>query len=257
MRATVLDLGESRRSRWLLLGFLLSLGLHGVVALGVSRIPERTRNAAEWMQLQIRLADPPPAAPEPPPEPLPKPPKPKTPIKSVLAPLEVPPIPIEQLPPTPPDAPPPEKKVRRLIQGLDANSFSPGAGTGLAVRAGNTTATRATQETLSLDQATDFVVRPFASVSTPPKLRGAMPDLVVPQEVMDLSLEGVVEIDLTIDAFGSVARTRVTRSLHPKADDACESHFQRNTRWEPATLDGAPVAVTGLRKTCRFLKIED
>jgi outer membrane biosynthesis protein TonB len=254
MKATVLDSGDSRRRKLLVAGVILSLLAHGALAWGVGRIPERTREAAQWVQVRMNIAEPPPAPPPPEPPKRVEPPKPPMAKKELVK-----PVPLEQLPPTPVDAPPPppERKVRRLVQGLDANSFAPGAGTGLNVRAGNTTAVRATEELARLEDANDFVARPYASVSTPPRLKGPMPELVVPQEVVDLNLEGSVEVELTISAEGTVLAARVVRSLHPAADAACAEHFRTKTRWTPGILDGSAVPVSGLRKNCRFEKVEN
>lgn len=253
MRAEVLEPGKP--TRWLLLGVGVLISLCGHVTLVVSvatmhLVPE---DKPQWVEMEVQVVEPPPAPvelPPPPEEPLPPvAPKPPTPVDYKPPPDE---------PPPPPDAPPPppdeKPKPRRIVQGLSANSFVPGAGTNLDVRAGTTTATKA-GETMKLEDATQFATVPFTAVTSPPKLKSGG-SMVVPQDVIDLNLVGRVEVELTIDPTGVVTAVEVVQGLHPAADAACVAHCKK-TRWTPYLNNGTPAAVRGVPFSCRFEKVEN
>jgi TonB family protein len=149
--------------------------------------------------------------------------------------------------PVPENAPPP---TARPIQGLSNDSFLPGSGSGLDVRAGHTTALKAGPETRSLDDANPQALVPLAAVTHPPKIK-YKPTLDVPDAVRDGGLVGRVELLLSIDAEGLVTKIEVVTSLAPEADEACVSAM-RKSRWKAADVEGQPVATMQVPYSCRF-----
>jgi protein TonB len=227
----------------------VSVGVHVVLALLLARNPTLVKKAATWVEVQVRNTPPPVDAPPPPPEPEKPRPKPRqAPPKSVafeqtVAPEDAPP-PQEAL------APPDPKPQMQRVQGLSANSFAPGAGTALSVRAGNSTAVRADGKGLDLDAANGpFLTRPASAVAVQPKVKWEPAALDVPEAAREARVEGTVEIVLDVDAEGKVARVAVVRDLGYGTGEACADAWRRST-WKPGEHQGVPVAVTGIRKLC-------
>ncbi len=252
MHATVLDAPPSRERMIVVAAVLLSVLLHAAAAAGAVRI-ERRPPEPEPVWVEMTVTTPPEPVPEelpPEPEPEPEPPKPK-------------PRPDETVDfketsdePPPPDAPPPDpsrKPVRRMVQGLSNTSFVDGAQTGLSVRAGTTTAARATDELMDKDDATEFATVPYRAVAKSPRVK-VRPLLTVPETLRAEGIAGAVEVELTIDAEGRVEAVEVLKRLHPDADAACVRDLKR-TRWEPGEKDGAAVRVVGVPFTCRYQEL--
>lgn len=242
MQVTALELDSWDGLRWIAVAVVVSLVVHVSLAAGVSRIPEREIHEPVWMEMVVVEAPEPPAPvpvpePEPEPEPEPKPPPPKPEVVEYQPPVE--PQPVQPQP----------KPVPRVVQGLNSNSFLPGTGAG-DVRAGNTTATKATDDTMSLDEAKDTVILPFASVTNPPKIR-FKPTLEVPESVSAAQIQGRVELLLTVDAEGKVVDLKVVESLHPDADEACKAAIAKS-RWKPGDKDGTPVVTANVPYSCKF-----
>ncbi len=237
MNARALDPAD-RRVGPLAAALLLSLFAHLGAASGAARIPERPPKGPSWVEMAV-VEPPPPPPPPPPPEAEPPPP---------------PPPPQANAPPPPSDAPPPDvPPPPRIVQGLSAGSFAPGSGTGLAVRAGTTTAARAEGTGLSLDAPAAPTPVAWAALSAQPKLR-AKPALVVPQEVIDAGLAGEVELLLDLAVDGRVANVRVVTSLSPAADAACIAAL-RSSSWKPGLVDGRPSPTIGVPYGCKFEKV--
>jgi protein TonB len=219
---------------WIGLGLLVSALLHTALAATVASLPDREREPPRWLEMAIVIEEPAPE-PAPPPEPEPEP----EPVP--LEPEAVAPVPT--LEPPPPKAP-------RPIQGLSNDSFLPGSGSGISVRAGNTTALPATQEIRSLDEPSEAVLVPLAKVTQPPKLR-YRPTLEVPDSVKQGRIEGRVELLLTIDASGLVLDVQVVTPLSPEADAACVDAM-RKSRWKPGDQEGVAVATSQVPSSCYF-----
>lgn len=225
---------------------------HGSLFAAVSRIEPRLPSGPEWVEVVVTTTEPPP-----PPAPAPEPPPPPPPVPAPTprpAPRPTPaPEPVEFEQTTPEEsAPPPEperRPVRRMTQGLDNNSFMPGAGD-FSARRGNTTAAAADAPSLSEDETTDFVTLPYASVTTAPRIR-QRPVLVIPDEVQAAEIQGRVEAELTIGADGAVIDVQIVGSLHPAADAACAEAL-RGSVWKAGARDGTPVVVRGVPYSCRF-----
>ncbi len=226
---------------------LATLGLHAVAAFALAMNPGLARKAATWVEVTVQEV----AAPPPPPPPAPEPAPPKK--KAAPRPRAPEKVSIEQTAPeeapTPqPDAPPDPKPVRR-VQGLSATSFAPGAGTGFAVRAGNTTAVAANGKGMTLTDADGFLMRPAAAVATQPRLVWEPPALEVPDAARDAHAQGTIEVELDVDAAGRVARVALVRDIGFGTGEACVAAW-RSSRWKPGLHEGRPLTVTGIRKLC-------
>ena len=149
----------------------------------------------------------------------------------------------------PPEVAPPvaePRPVRRLTQGLSASSFAVGSGTGLEVRAGNSTGVAASGAGLSLDQAN--APRSLASVTTPPTC-SRRPMMEVPKEAQEAEVEGEVRVSFDVGEDGAVLRVRVVRDLGFGTGEACAAAWKL-ARCVPAKQDGVAVAVTGVPQAC-------
>ena len=138
------------------------------------------------------------------------------------------------------------KPARRVVQGLHQSSFANGSGTGLQVRAGNSTRVAAEGSGMSADEAT--AARSYASVTTPPVSR-ARPMMEVPKAAQEAGVEGEVRVSIDIGVEGNVTAVRVLRDLGHGTGDACAAAW-RQARFTPGKQDGQPVAVTGLPQVC-------
>ncbi len=214
---------------------VLSIGFHALLALLFVVNPEPAKKAAQWVQVQVEKKAPEPPKPEPP---KPEPPKEKPkPVKF----KDIPPVPA----PPPPDVAPTPAPPRR-VQGLSANSFS-NSGSGLSVRAGNTTDVAATGKGLSLDEANG--PRAWAAVTTRPKM-SLRPVFEAPEAAQKANVEGTVEVRLDIDEHGVVTSAKVvSKPLGYGIEEACIAAW-RLAKWKPAMQDGVAVAVTGMPQYC-------
>jgi periplasmic protein TonB len=226
---------------WIVASVIASILLHVSVAGVVSRIEVAEPEEPEWVEMVVQDITPEPE-PEPVPEPEPAPePEPEPPAEPEIVEYEPQPEPQPQ--------PVPAKPLPVPVQGLTNDSFLEGTGGG-AVRAGNTTGVRQTDATMSLEEATDSVLVPYATVTNPPKVR-FKGTLEVPDSVREAGIEGRVEVLLTVDAEGRVGDVVVTGSLHPDADAACVATVSK-TRWKPGDKDGVAVVTTGVPYSCTF-----
>lgn len=211
----------------------LSIAAHVVLALFFATNPEPARKAAEWVQVQVTKQ----AAPEPPkpPEPPPEPPKPKP-----------KPVPFKDIQATPPPEVAPAPPPRRIVQGLTASSFA-NSGSGLSVRAGDTTQVAAEGRGLTLDEA--GAPRAWAAVTTRPKMT-FQPVFMAPDEARKANAEGTVQVRLDIDETGAVTQVKVlSKPLGFGIEEACVSAW-RKAKFKPAMQDGVAVAVTGMPQYC-------
>ncbi len=117
-------------------------------------------------------------------------------------------------------------------------------------RAGNSLRTRPTEELLGLEDAV-----PLPAVTFQPRLRGAPPQVVVPQEAIDAEIEGSWTIRLDISAEGVVVRARMKSRVGYGIDEACVAAWTQ-TRWRPARKNGNPVAVLNVPKKCTLTAID-
>jgi outer membrane biosynthesis protein TonB len=218
-------LEERNQREYLLLAgsVFLSVAAHLTLATGVSRIEVVEPPTEEWVEMIVQVEEPP--EPEP----------------------EV--VEMEETAPEPVPPEPQRRPVRRMVQGLSSDSFAEGAGTQLGARAGTTTATRATDETMAIDEASEFATVPFKAVAQSPRCR--RPTLTIPDELVDLEIQGRVSATMMVRADGSVRDVTLTQRLHPVADAACLADL-RKMSCRPGTKDGKPVHVAGFTYSCRY-----
>ncbi|MCB9777403.1 MAG: TonB family protein [Alphaproteobacteria bacterium] len=239
------DEGDRRRK---VLGFVVAVLVHALLGWLIYTI--KPIEVVRKIVVEVTMADTPEELP-PEPEPEPEPEKPPEVKKEI--PKEVDFDQTTETPDTdaPQDTVEADKPIRR-IQGLDANSFAEGSGSGFSVRAGTTLRTRASDETMDLEEAANSVA--FTAVTSQPKVR-SKPPLRVPDSVQALRLEGVVEVLVDIDENGDVTDVTVAKGLHPDADEACRKAWL-GARFAPAVQEQTPVAVRNAPYRCRIEIIE-
>ena len=120
------------------------------------------------------------------------------------------------------------------------------------VRAGTTVATKATDQTMSLDEARDS--RSYASVTVPPKVK-IRAQMDVPAEAKEAGVEGEIRVSLDIDAEGHIVRVRVLSDLGHGTGDACADAWKKS-RFSPGSQGGNPVAVTGVPQICQVVVLQ-
>lgn len=229
--------------------FGVSIGVHVFLALFLLSNPAAAQKASQWVEIAINEPKPPPPKPPDPKPTEPEPTKPK-PVPKVIK--------FEDTTPNPPptNAPPPEpaRRVVRQVQGLNANSFAPGASTGLSVRAGNSTGVAAGKDSMSLSEASGpFQARPYTAVSKAPRLQWS-PMMDVPEEARKANVKGIVKVVLDLDAKGKVTRVQIIQGLGFGVDEACAAAY-RKSQWKPAEQDGVAVAVIGVPESCAVNEI--
>lgn len=227
----------------------VSVGFH--ILLGIYLLKDRVseEQVEQWVEMAI-IKQPPPPEPEPEPEVVevePEPVKPKPKPKPIEEPVDF----KETVDEPPPDQPPPDKpRPRRIVQGMSANSFAEGAGTGLSANAGTSLGVAQSDEKMEIDDAKEWTSLPYASVTVRPKLRN-VPPIQVPQEAIDEEIAGTWNITLTISAEGRVSDLKIPKAIGYGIDQACRDAWMAS-RWKPGEKDGTPVAVTGLPYKCQI-----
>ncbi|MED5370330.1 MAG: energy transducer TonB [Myxococcota bacterium] len=234
----------------------VSVGVH--VLVGIYLLKERVgeEKIEQWVEMTV-IKPPPPPEPEPEAEPEPEPepekPKPKPKPKPKVEPKEV--DFTETVDEPPPEAPPPDKpRPRRLVQGMSANSFAEGAGTGLSANAGTTLGVADSQEKMAVDEAKDWSSVPYASVTTRPKLKNR-PPLEVPQAAIDDEIEGTWTVYLDISDQGRVTAVRIPKAIGYGIDEACTEAWKAS-KWKPGEMDGTPVTVTNMPYKCQIKALD-
>lgn len=241
-----------------ILGNSTAIVVSGVIHLGLGIWVFKERvlepKVTEWVEMTVveppKQVDPEPEpAPDPEPEPEPEKPKPKPKVKPEVVDFQ------ETTDDPPPDTPPPETpRPRRVVQGLSANSFAEGDGAAVGARAGNTLSTAATDETMSVDEATDWQPVAYASVTTKPKLR-SLPPIVVPEEAQEEGISGSWTVYIDISEKGKVTAVRIPQSIGFGVDQACKDAWT-GSRWKPGERDGTPIGVTNIPMKCTIKKLD-
>lgn len=239
--------------RWIQVFALpVSVGLHILLAIIIISRPPPANADVSWVEMAVVEASEPPA-----PEPEPEPEKPPEPERAPEPEPELDAVAFEDTVP-PEDAPvepqPQRQRVVRKVQGLSANSFSEGSGTGIGARRGNTTATAATDETLGLDDAEEFVLLPVSSVTTQPK-NCTRPPVQVPKEAIEAEYEGTLRMTLDLDDRGHVFRVHFMDHAEHGVEEACRAAALA-MRCRAAKKDGVPVSVTGMPHRCTIKALD-
>lgn len=229
------------RLQWILVGGSLAVHLGGFVWMGILPKEKKTDSVAIALA-EAKKKDPPKKEQPPPP-----PPKdlPKTQAKAAKA---APPV-----EPKLPDAPPPPPSTNAASDapaGMDGFenlglSLGGGSGGGMAVPAGGghraagpaptTTATTRTVRALApaaADECTEEVVKAKLDHQVQPAYS---------QEARAGNVEGVVKLEVTLDAAGHVVSVRVLKGLGFGLDEAAISAAKQWT-FLPATRCGKPVS---------------
>ena len=239
--------------RWIrLVALPVSIGFHVLLAMVILSRPPPAKAEASWIEMAV-VEPPAPevveSEPEPEPEPEPQPePQPEPELDAVAFDDTIP----DEL--APPEPPPERRRVVRRVQGLSATSFAEGAGTGMAVRRGNTTAVAATDDTLGLDDEQEFVLLPVASVTTQPTTC-TRPPVQVPKEAIEAEYEGTLRMTLDLAASGSVIRVHFLDHADHGVEQACRT-AALDMRCRPARKDGVPVSVTGMPHRCTIKALD-
>ena len=227
-------------------GLVGSVLFHGALAWWAMQDHPKEEKKETWVEMAVVEAKPPPPPPPPPP---PEPDKPKPKPKPVEFKETV-----KQPPPE--AAPPPEQqRVVRRVQGLSASSFAQGSGAGFDARAGTTLGMKATNETLTVDEASKSVS--YAAATTPPRLR-YKPPLEGPEALKANDVEGTVNVLINIDAEGRVTEVSLAPGGSPLgfgAEEACLSAW-RAAKYSPAKQGDVAVPVKNIPNRCTFKAIE-
>jgi protein TonB len=251
---------RDRSSLAVLLFLLVSLGVHGVGFVLLSRMQERTtpviQRPVELVMVEVRKPPPPPPPPKE--EPKPEPPKPKVapkppPVKVAQAEKPPPPPPPDAAPPPPNDAPPPEQpsKPVPLVVGISMSSTTSAGGFAAAV--GNTvygkTGDKATDpKEVKAYSAPKYV--PVYQVDTEPRVAGEV-KIPYPDEARRAGIEGPVVLSITIDNEGRVVKAVIISGPGYGLNEAARDALLR-FRFKPAVKNGEAVS-TEMKYTYTFL----
>lgn len=238
---------------------VLSLVGHAVFGELLTQLPERPPNVVK-PPLVVRVIQPPPPEPPPPEPPPPPPPEPvPTPVPAVAkqAPHPRPVAPPARPPPV--DTPPPPvtapatgpATTTQPVFGVSMESTT-GGGNGPAMQVGNTTApsapTTAAPKT-SGDGGGRDASAPVAAIEVTkmPLPRGRCAG-VYTEEAKAAAIEGVVVLDLTVDATGHTRDIKVVEALSHGLTEAAVAALKACT-FDPGERDGlaVPVRVRGFK----------
>jgi protein TonB len=239
---------------------VLSVGGHLVFGKLLEQLPARDRHVVK-PPLQVRVIEPPPP-PEPvkPPEPPPPPPTPTpTPTPVVAKQVKHPSSPLTPPPPTPPppvDTPPTNAPTgpattNQPVFGVSMESTT-GGGNGPAMNVGNSTNATApksgTPQTSGAGGGHDAAA-PVAAyeVTKMPLPRGRCAGTYT-EEAKEAAIEGVVVLDLTVDATGHTRDIKVVEGLEHGLTEAALAALRACT-FDPGERDGVavPVRVRGFK----------
>jgi periplasmic protein TonB len=254
-----------RRSPGRAMAFVLvSLVLHGVGLLLLSRLKERPPPAlSKPVELvMVEVEKPPPPPPEPPkeePEPPPPPPPPKVklpppkppPVKVAEA-EKPPPPPPEQAPP-PPNEPPPEPSAKPppLVVGLSLSSTTSAGG--FAAPVGNTAYGKADGKASAPQEVKAYSApryTPIYQVDAEPRVLSEV-KIPYPDEARRAGIEGTVTLSITVDVEGKVAAVKVISGPGYGLNEAARDAIRR-FRFKPATKGGEAVS-TEMKYAYTFL----
>jgi len=260
--------GWLKHNGLLLLGLMMSIGLHIGLVQGLQRMPQERPQRDQLITLEVHelevsapsptpFPEPPPTpkplpppTPKPLPPPTPKPPPPPT-LKPIPVDPEIAPEPLEGDPEPPPEVsePPPDLETSALpLAGLTGESFDGlSAGKGPTFGAGNTLMAKPPEKMARLDE-----VQPYSppvdlfDITTEPVLRDRPDPLAVfgadyPPKAKAEGVEGLTRVKLLIDARGRVIKVKAIKG--PKLLRKPAEDLARRFRYKPATQRGRPVSV--------------
>ena len=111
---------------------------------------------------------------------------------------------------------------------------------------------RATDEMMDLDEAPAIH---YASVTDPPRLRGAPPTVNVPEEAIEAGIEGSWTVWVSIDATGKTVSAEVPETIGYGNDAACIQAWMRS-RWRPGSKDNVPIGGNRIPMTCTIRALD-
>lgn len=255
------SLPPRRSSGWAMAFVLLSLGLHGVGLVLLSRLKERPPPAltkpVELVMVEVEKTPPPP--PEPPkeePPPPPPPPKvkapPKPPPVKVAEAEKPPPPPPEQAPP-PPNEPPPEQpaKPAPLVVGISMSSTTSAGG--FAAPVGNTVYGKTGPKATAPQEVKAYSApkyTPIYQVDSEPRVLSEV-KIPYPDEARRAGIEGTVTLSITVDLEGKVIAVKVISGPGYGLNEAARDAIRR-FRFKPAIKGGEAVS-TEMKYAYTFL----
>ncbi|MCI0671869.1 MAG: TonB family protein [Myxococcaceae bacterium] len=250
-RAQTVQPEVESRGRWTLAFVVVSLGLHTLAVVWLSRLerPEHAPAQAPVELVMVEVEPPPPPPPEP--EPVKPPPKPP-PVKVAQA--EKPPPPPEDAPPPPNDTPPPEEppKPVPLVVGISMSSTT-NAGN-FAAPVGNTLYGKTDEKAKDAAEVKAYSApryTPIYQVDQQPRVvEEKKPPY--PPEALRAGIEGSVVLSITIDATGKVVEAKVVKGNLGYGLEEAALKAIRDFRFSPATKGGEPVSTT-MNYTYTFL----
>ena len=236
---------------------LVSLGVHGVGFLLLSRMAERkppvVQRPVELVMVEVQKPPPPPPkAEEPPPPPKPKViPKPP-PVKVAQAEKPPPPPPVE-VPPPPNDTPPPETppKPVPLVVGISMSSTTSAGG--FAAPVGNTTYGKVADTATNPSEVKAYAAPkyvPVYQVDTEPTVAQEV-KIPYPDEARRSGVEGTVTLSITVSAEGRVVKAVVLTGPGYGLNEAAREALLR-FRFKPAVKNGESVG-TEMKYSYTFL----
>ena len=221
----------------LVIGLVVALSLHGVLASTAELAP--TRKMEERIEMAVVRPKPPPP-PEPPPPPPPEEKKPPPPPKKEPPPPPPPPPPNE----APPPDPPPKEEVP-VVTGISMSSTVQGSG--FAVRVGNTTFGDPNKEKFVDPKdvhpyqggAPEFKAARASTITREPRI---LKDYkYFPKELAAEGAEGKVIVAISIAKDGSIIDVRLLKSSGNPRIDAQALENVKRFRFAPAEVNGEPV----------------
>ncbi|MBN1207653.1 MAG: TonB family protein [Myxococcaceae bacterium] len=259
MSQAVLDspLPPRRSSPWALVFVLVSVAMHGLGLLALSRMKERELTAAQKPVelVMVEVQKPPPPPPEPPKEePKPPPPKvkpPKPPPIKVAEAVKPPPPPPEEAPPPPNEPPPEPTKPVPLVVGISMSSTTSAGG--FAAPVGNTAYGKVDTRAKDPKEVQQYAApryTPIYQVDREPQVASEV-KIPYPEEARRAGIEGTVTLSITIDPEGKVVAAKIISGPGYGLNEAARDAIKR-FRFKPAIKGGEPVS-TEMKYSYTFL----
>ncbi|MDC0710615.1 TonB family protein [Stigmatella sp. ncwal1] len=250
-----------RSSGWAMAFVLVSVALHGLGLVLLSRLKERpvpTFNKPVEL-VMVDVEKPPPPPPEPPkeePPPPPPPPKVKAPPKPPpvkVAELEKPPPPPPEQAPPPPNEPPPEQPAKPvpLVVGISMSSTTSAGG--FAAPVGNTAYGRVDGKATAPQEVKTYSApkyTPIYQVDSEPRVLSEV-KIPYPDEARRAGIEGTVTLSITVDLEGKVVTVKVISGPGYGLNEAARDAIRR-FRFKPAIKGGEAVS-TEMKYAYTFL----
>jgi protein TonB len=233
---------------------VLSLMVHAALFVGALNIPARAAPVKKKVEIRVvEKKPPPPPPPSPPPSESPKPSPPPEPAKRPPPKKAPQPPPSDEPPPPPPppSAPPPPPQGFSLDMEATVT-----AGDGPAVRAVEGGGNMFADPNKGGDpgKKTTERVAPPTGTGNDPRARGeglVEPQVTTPErdreppyttDAREREIEGQLVLRINIDERGRISDVKLVKGLGYGLDEAAIAHVKAKWRFEPARLNGQPIA---------------